>query len=112
MPAQFKTYIIDPILLFLSLFVGCSVIGWATLIWQGKTISTRRKVAGAFLSGALGLGVGFWLWKDMSGTDLGKLVAISMLSGAGGAALVDLLLAVLFKRVRRYGNLDEKEETP
>lgn len=107
MPQEYKPFVVSVPWLLLSLFVGCSFVGWATLIWSGQAITKARIVAGMIISGMVGLMVALMLWERLAENNLGMLAGVSLLAGAGGTATLDVLLAAFFKIIRDRAGLNK-----
>lgn len=76
-----------------------SLAGLATVL-RGAERPPFRMVVSAVLSSAVaGTIVAFALWRHLEG-NLGLLIAVSGLAGAGGASSIDIMLATLRKRAR------------
>ena len=86
----------DPLVLGMLAFFGASLAGLASELRSGRTLSRRSIIAAILHSGFWGLII-FLVGYSQLAQNLPVLVAMSLLSGIGGATVTDLILA-LFKR--------------
>lgn len=108
MPHRVKEFVIDPIIFLLVLCAGSSFFGWAALMWESKEVDRKRVIFGSVLSGAAGVIVALLLWDRLIEVNPMLLAGVSLLSGVGGTAVLDVMVAGLLRFLRERFNLEGK----
>lgn len=81
---------VDPLLLFVIVFLLTAVAGFAALLRSTLTLTIRNILTWTLNSGIAGLCL-FWLWQKAYGDDFWGLVGICALVGLGGLPLVEFV---------------------
>ena len=75
----------------IAVIAACSAIGGVAYhLWVGRSISVKQWIGALLLSGLCGVLAYLWLYEDIQNPL--KLVAISIVFGAGGTSFLDLLI--------------------
>lgn len=93
----FRTAGDDPWVISLLTFFGASFAGLATTLRSGTALTAREVIAAMLNSGFIGSIIALMGYKMFS-DNLPSLIGMSLLSGIGGATMLDFMLTLIKKK--------------